>query len=80
MTDAEPFLKDVEDYAPHRMVCRVGTVLEALDPGRRERLEQLIDNPNVSAGAITSGLERHGIMLPKATIARHRRRDCRCRR
>lgn len=80
MTEEEPFLSGIAGYQPRRVACGVKLVLDNLEPERRAILVGYIDNEAVSAGAISEELRKYDVRLPAGTIARHRRRECRCRR
>jgi hypothetical protein len=59
--------------------CAAGLVLNELDAESRVLLETWIDDPRFTAVAISDSLKRKGIPLGPWSLARHRRRHCKCR-
>jgi hypothetical protein len=83
LTDA---LKDVEAglgrYPGPQ--CTVAKILEQISADDRDRLNRLLDNPDIPGSLIADALTRNGHTVSDKTILRHRRRSngggCRCPR
>lgn len=58
--------------------CAVTQILEAMPPDQAEKFARAVADPLVKATNITRALEAMGYPVHKDTVARHRRRDCKC--
>lgn len=58
--------------------CTLGLVLPKLGDRDRVALEEAMTDPSVQSSVIARALDRAGYSVRAYTVARHRRRECRC--
>lgn len=59
--------------------CSVGVFISTLQPGDAEELRAAIRNPLIQTSTLTAAINQaHKGDLGQASLARHRRGDCRC--
>lgn len=61
--------------------CGLGQVLKSLSPGDREKVQAVLDRPEITAKAIRDALATRlsGFESPSTyTVRRHRSRNCGC--
>ena len=61
-------------------VCSVRRILVGMMEDDRATLHAMLDDPTVESVRIAAALELIGVEIGPHTIARHRRRMCRCER
>ena len=87
MTKSKSLIDSINDLKANPPIrqgyhCKVYRILQELNDGDRQALNDLIDNSTVSASAVARLLNEHGHEIKDATIGKHRRRfqgsGCRC--
>jgi hypothetical protein len=56
--------------------CTVCILLKALDPKESQKLNEVMNNPNVTKVAVARILKDNGYKIAPNTITRHTRREC----
>lgn len=74
---------DQIEARPKRLECQVGKLLREISEEERTKLNNVIDNTNLSPALISETLQKVGIEIAEHTIRRHRKRSkpygCKCR-